>query len=146
MQTVQCRDQQEVHFTVQKDLCGPAVPSFLYQMNKQEISHPSRVKLFSFLQAREDSFAFLTSCIVTIQENRYSLAVIFRRFTLVCVCVSYVSVWVHATCMLSDPLELELHVVGRHFIWVLRTQPCPLEDQQVLLATESSLQASHAHL
>lgn len=34
----------------------------------------------------------------------------------------------------SDPLELELHVVGRH----LRTQPCPLEDQQVLLTTESS--------
>lgn len=52
----------------------------------------------------------------------------------------YVSVWVYADAQdsykrVSDPLELELHVAGRHIMWVLRTQPGPLEDQQVLLTT-----------
>lgn len=63
----------------------------------------------------------------------------------------YVSVWVYVDAQdsykrVSDPLELELNVVGRHIMWVLGTQPGSLEDQQVFLTTQSSLQASHPHL
>lgn len=40
----------------------------------------------------------------------------------------------------SDPLELELEMVVSYLMWVVELNSAPLEEQQVLLSTELSLQ------
>ena len=40
----------------------------------------------------------------------------------------------------SDPLDLELEMVVSYLMWVVELNSAPLEEQQVLLSTELSLQ------
>lgn len=42
---------------------------------------------------------------------------------------------------LSEPLELEVQVAVGHLMWVLGTEPGPLEEQQVRVTAEPPLQS-----
>jgi hypothetical protein len=62
----------------------------------------------------------------------------------VCVCVCacvHVYVGAHGSQReVSDPIELKLQAVISCLKWMLKNHSDPLEEQQILLATEPSLQ------
>lgn len=62
-----------------------------------------------------------------------------------CLCTVYIPGPSRIAKRLSDLIELKLRVVSIH-LWVLGTEPGPLQEQLLLLTSESSLQSRDKRL